>query len=466
MKKFKLIVVCFSTILLMSNIIKYDNGFSSLLVTTLDGSLELPEEPFDYSLVINQALFSDTTGIGYGSGGIDTTILPIISDRVATLGRVLFYDKKLSALEDISCGSCHLQSASFADPKQFSVGVSTPTKRNSMHLNDLGWSNKTSFFWDMGQRDIHEAIKLPLKDDNEIGANIQDVRLKLELTEHYPRLFKEAYGDSEITEERIVDALADFILSINSFNSKFDKQINREEEMSPKEKEGSHLFAEKCNVCHTQGENFFSQFLEAEDFETLSWFQNNGYKGSTDDRGAAEGMPEDFPALFKMPTMRNVEMTAPYMHDGGIPDLDSLINFYSHGVDSEMQSPFMPSEGFLFTEGQKDALKAFLLSLTDDSMLTNPKWSNPFKGANNTDDLGFELKITPNPTSDVAIVNIDAYDGIRKDISVRNMSGQIIFVDYFLGEEYIISRDHLAVGLYIVTVQVDRKLGSYKLIVN
>lgn len=444
------------------------SGLSNVIISFLGAEPDLPDTPFDYGVSIPDHLLNppqDT--FGYGAGTIDTTLLPLIGDETATLGRVLFYDKSLSANEDISCGSCHLQSHSFADDKIKSVGVSTPTHRNSMQLNDLGWSNNSSFFWDKKKKDLFDAVELPLKDKNEVGATLEDMLFKMGQSTFYPQLFEDAYGDSEVTEERILNALAQFINSINSFNSKFDRVNNGDGKFTQKEAEGSVIFAQGCAFCHVQGNRDFIFGIEPDDLILELIFTYNGYNANDDDYGAMDTSIMKLP-LFKMPTLRNIELTAPYMHDGGIPDLDSLINFYSHGVEDHDFSELIPPGGLQFTSEQKEALKAFLLTLTDESMAKEEKWSDPFGLSNNTNDgdLGAVVTIAPNPFDQIARVKVGGYDNIRKDITITTISGSRVQADYFIGDEYTIMRDQLSSGVYIITIRCDNKFGSYKLMVQ
>ena len=165
MKNFTLIALLGCFIFLLANTNEKSTSTTSpLIITSLGDVPQLPDIPYQYGFRLPDHIAKDfPPNGGYGTGGgIDTTILPLIGSDIATLGRVLFYDKALSAKEDISCGSCHIQSKSFADDHALSTGVFTETSRNSMHLNDLGWSNKETFFWDMRQTSLIGAIQLPL----------------------------------------------------------------------------------------------------------------------------------------------------------------------------------------------------------------------------------------------------------------------------------------------------------------
>lgn len=449
------------SVLFISLIDREDKLYSPLVVMSVDEGPTLPSTPYEYKFSLPEHLNPQPTNPPYYTDAIDTIILPRITNTKATLGRVLFYDEKLSANENMSCSSCHLQSNSFADKHAKSTGQTVDTKRNSMHLNDLAWSNNDFFFWDLRHNDLSKSLSLPLKEENELGANINDVILKLENTDYYPQLFRDAYGTSDISEEKITEAIADFIASINSFNSRFDQEGRDEIEFTADEKKGGDLFNRDCSSCHTQGQN---RMLSGLNIKTKSELSYNGYPDSNGDKGATNNITSLQP-LFKISTLRNLELTAPYMHDGGIPDLDSLINFYSDGIQ-EGHSSFIKPGGFKYSKEDKKHLKSFLLTLTDHTMAEEVKWSNPFGLVSGTQDLQANISIRPNPVSEVAEITIDEYSGTRKDISIIDIQGKVVFSDYFTGDNYTISRSNLSQGMYIVRIFVDNKLGSYKLMVQ
>lgn len=475
MKKLYFVFAVLGCMSILSSTIEFQPKFSSIVITSLVDAPTLPDEPYDYSVEIPGHLLLDSVpqeGYSTQGGQIDTTLLPLIGNDIATLGRVLFYDKALSANENMSCGSCHLQSSSFADPKPLSQGVSDITKRNSMHLNDLGWSNNADFFWNKQKVGMMEAIKLPLQDENEVGATLDDLLLKLSTSEFYPELFVNAYSNDEVTEQKILNAISHFIISMNTFNSRLDQAAKGLVQLNDLELRGKTVFAISCATCHVQGNRDLSMIFGPNggdldlDFEVFLTY--NGYIGSSEDKGATEGMDSiPFP-LFKMPTLRNIGETGPYMHDGAIPDLDSLINFYSHGVAQDNPSFLIPPDGFQFSKEDKYALKAFLLTLTDEDFLTNDKWADPFKNSTSlhSEDLGADVKIMPNPFDQLATITIEGYENIRKDIRLVSTDGQTVLTDYFTDDLYELQRSRLHTGLYILTVSCQNKVGSYKIMVQ
>ena len=441
----------------------------SFVMTVVVDKPNLPEDPFTYDdAEFPEHLFNIDEGIGYEGGGRDTLALSVLDNDIATLGRVLFYDKKLSALEDISCGSCHRQELSFAENKSFSEGVISDTKRNSMHLNDLGWSNADGFTWDMRETDLHEMIILPLTDVNEIGANIDDVRIKLEQTIYYPELFSNAFGDAEISEERIVDALVQFITSMTTFNSRFDEQVvSNFDDFNDKEMLGLELFSSNCSTCHSQGAHLvFGGEIEDNIINAFPFIFTNGLPVDPDDAGAGE-WDESLDNLFKVPTLRNIELTAPYMHDGRFNNLEEVIDHYSDDVIDNEWSFFIPPGGFNFSDFEKEALLTFLETLTDDTFGSNPRWSNPFSNSVDTVEPPIaELKLAPNPMSDIAIISFANEENKLVSINIINSSGMLMKHDQFVGSEYQIEKGDFAAGMYSIQLIMGDQKSIQRLIVN
>ena len=327
---------------------------------------------------------------------------PEIDDAKATLGRVLFYDKALSANEQVSCASCHDQALAFSDDQAFSKGFAGQlTKRNSLSLastpnfessyngeanNVLGIPGQQAFFfWDERAHTIAEQSKLTLEDDIEMGVNIHELANKLEGIDYYRVLFKKAYGTETVSPEQITEALEEFINSFVSVQSRFDEGLNKQfspfdnfSNFTAQENLGKALFTQHCGSCHSP------------DFSSLvASTANNGLDLEYEDQGIGDltGFAEQN-GQFKIPFLRNIALTAPYMHDGRFQTLEEVINHYSEGIQDHPNLDFRLRQDFLadeapvrmnFSEEKKAALVAFLHTLTDYDFVQDERYSDPFK---------------------------------------------------------------------------------------
>ncbi len=459
----------------LSNFTQINNN--EVIIFAMNDTPKLPEIPFPYSdTSIPEHLMTPEPDqdIGYGASVGNTNENLDIDDDIATLGRVLFYDTKLSALENISCATCHKQELSFADDTTFSQGITVPTKRNSMALNDLFWSNRDHFLWDMKVTDLNEMIRLPLKDENEIGADLDHVITKLESTTYYPDLFSKAYGSSMINEDKIVDALIHFISSMTTFESKFDKQAANEfVDFTEKEIVGLELFSENCNVCHSQGTHDpFDQNLNFNNTSPMFFFPeifNNGLPADTDDKGAGEHDPL-FTGLFKIPTLRNVDFTAPYMHDGRFGTLEEVIEHYSSGIIANnwtTSKDFVPDGGFQFSDLEKESIVAFLKTLRDEKLTTHEMWSDPFDPLLSSGYIPFDrLVVMPNPMIDQAIIEFENKGNKTTLINILTMNGQLIKSDKTADSKYVIDKTIFNSGTYIIEVIQGDKKSTQKVVVR
>ncbi len=297
-----------------------------------------------------------------------------VTDAGATLGRVLFYDKKLSANRSIACASCHTQDQGFSDSRQFSEGFEGGlTRRNSMGLANLRY-DRGAFFWDERAATIEEQVLMPIQDAVEMGMDLDDLSARLREQEYYPPLFARAFGNERIDSERIADALAQFLRSMVSYRSRYDEGMtqagpptNEFPNFSAEENRGKAIFMERCNSCH------------GGPLSASPGARTNGLGDYAGDNGKGEvtGVPRDF-NQFKSPSLRNIELTAPYMHDGRFASLTEVIEHYSTGVQLPRALPGLPSGGFRFADDEKESLLAFLLTLTDDSFIADERFSDPF----------------------------------------------------------------------------------------
>lgn len=315
-----------------------------------------------------------------------------VSKNKGYLGRVLFYDKSLSVNNSISCASCHKQALAFSDTKRFSTGFENmETSRNTPPIQNLGGVSDITFpeseepvlMWDGRENNLQEMVMSPVVNHIEMGMRSQeDLVNKLKEKAYYKTLFEQAYGDQNITFSRVSEALAGFTASIVSQNSKFDlNTFNGEQNFSTVENQGLQLFFGKynCGSCHKLHNPV------GYDEPTVSPLVNIGLDVEYEDQGqgALDGNPANN-GKFKIPNLRNVALTAPYMHDGRFESLSEVIDHYSTGVknnpnlDDRLKESGQPVV-FNIPESDKAALIAFLHTLTDNRLITDPKYSDPFQ---------------------------------------------------------------------------------------
>lgn len=294
------------------------------------------------------------------------------------LGRFLFWEKRLSGDNTMSCGTCHLPEHAFAEPTPFSTGIFGDVgTRNAMALINMGWA--TSFFWEGRIETLEEQVGDPIMNPIEMHENFPSLLEKLEQDEVYPQMFDAAYGSDDITEDRVRRALSSFLRVMISGGSKFDLQRIGMYEFTDSEQRGHDLyiteggepnFGADCFHCHGFGSSQFTDYT----------FRNNGLDSVFMDPGrmAVTGDPLD-EGKFKVPTLRNIELTAPYMHDGRFETLEEVIEHYNSGlVVSPTLDPFMKFEdGLQLTDQDKEDLLNFMLCLTDTDFITNADFSDP-----------------------------------------------------------------------------------------
>ena len=337
--------------------------------------LNLPSTPYRYANLELPPHFGDPAQSDNTPGDNPLT------DAGATLGRVLFYDTRLSANDTTSCASCHSQANAFADPKPVSRGFhGVLTDRRAMPLVNLRYYQRARFFWDERGGNLEEMVLLPIQSRIEMGQDLTRVVHVLERDATYPRLFARAFGTRDITEQRIGKALAQFVRSMVSYQSRYDagralvqSVDDRFPTFTVQENRGKAVFLRNCGSCHMkdQNEHFFVP-LPA----------NTGLRGNDP---ASDGGVGDVTlraadlGSFKSPSLRNVEVTAPYGHDGRFATLDDLIDHYSDNPISDPNLGYaIPVGPLSFTASEKGALIAFLKTLTDRKFLNDPKFSNPF----------------------------------------------------------------------------------------
>jgi cytochrome c peroxidase len=301
----------------------------------------------------------------------DFTKNPLTKEKIA-LGRILFYDPILSKDNTISCSSCHLSHTAFTHiDHQLSHGIEGKIgTRNAPTLMNLAWSN--SFMWDGAINHLDMQSLAPITHPDEMGETIENVVNKLQKTTKYPTLFKAAFGDSLITGEHTLKAISQFMLTLVSANSKYDKVMSlrgtkqegdKNIAFNDYELKGYGLFKKHCASCHK------------EPLFTNNAFENNGLELDTTlmDYGRIKITKRKEDSLkFKVPSLRNVEVSYPYMHDGRFPNLPMVLFYYTEGVhQSKTLAPALKKK-IILSEADKGHLIAFLKTLTDEDFLHNP----------------------------------------------------------------------------------------------
>lgn len=356
---------------------------------------DLPATPFNYADINLPNYFTTDAG-----GLVPTTIEGTdntpsdnpVTNHGATLGRVLFYDKNLSVNGTISCGSCHKQEKGFSDDAIFSVGFEGGlTRRHSMTLINARYYQRGRFFWDERAATLEEQVLEPFQDPVEMGMTLDEVVAAVEKQGFYSDLFEKAFGSTEVNPDRISKALAQFIRSIVSYSSKYDEgrsQVSSPEldfpNFTAEENLGKNIFITPlpnggggCFGCHTT-EAFIGANVGP---------QNNGLDAETTvDAGAGEVFENPmFEGRFKTSSLRQIELTAPYMHDGRFDTLEEVVEHYNSGVKNHptlapaLKNPDGRPAKLHLTDAEKSALVAFMKTLTDESLVTEEKWSDPFK---------------------------------------------------------------------------------------
>ena len=327
----------------------------------------------------------------------DATVAPLdntpnnnpVSDRVATLGRVLFYDKRLSVNDTTSCASCHQQASGFDDPRRFSTGFSGTafTSAHAMRLGNVKYYRPGTMFWDKRAASLELQVSQPITHPIEMGfdsahGGINALLTKMAASTYYPDLFTLAFGNAAITEARIQQALAQFARSMISSASRWDTAYaqvfsataqNRNLNaplpgFSASEELGHQLFmtgpgqgGAGCAACHQP--------------PTFGLAANS----------LSNGLDANETTIFKSPSLKNVGLSRAFMHDGRFSTLEQVIEHYNSGIqngpalDNRLKTPGGAPLRLNLTANEKAALVAFLLTLNDGSLTTDAKFSDPFK---------------------------------------------------------------------------------------
>jgi cytochrome c peroxidase len=290
-----------------------------------------------------------------------------LTEESFQLGRHLFYDPILSRDNTISCSSCHLQQTGFTHvDHQLSHGIEGKIgTRNSLALINLAWNK--DFMWDGGVNNLEVQAINPITSPTEMDEKLENVVAKLQNSPKYRTLFTKAYGDDKVTSQRLLKALAQFTVMLKSYNSKYDKVMRKEENFTQQEQRGYDLFKTNCATCHKEplfADDRFEKNGLALD-ETLNDLGRIKITGKTEDK-----------MRFKIPTLRNIQFTFPYMHDGRLKTLTEVIKHYN-SLGNDKSLPKELAKPMNLSDKDRVDLVAFLQTLTDKEFLFDKRFGFP-----------------------------------------------------------------------------------------
>ena len=328
--------------------------------------------------------YSDTSVTGLDNTPIDN----VITNKVATLGRVLFYDKSLSINDTISCSSCHQQASGFDDPRRFSVGFSGAafTTAHAMRLGNIRYSQPGSMFWDRRAVSVEAQASQPIQHAVEMGfvagvGGINALITKLNATAYYPDLFTFAFGDAAITETRIQQALAQFERAMISYSSKWDTAYAQVYTPNDNRGLGTSLLP-NFTPSEDRGRQLFIAGPNAGGAGCAACHQPPTFALAANSR--SNGLDAGETVVFKAPSLKNVALSQAFMHDGRFSTLDQVVEHYNSGVqlgtalDNRLSPNGQPLRLNLSAD-DKAALVAFMRTLTDTTLTTDAKFSSPFR---------------------------------------------------------------------------------------
>jgi cytochrome c peroxidase len=354
----------------------------------------LPETPYRYDDGALPRHFTERDGPERVASADNTPDDNPTTDAGATLGRVLFYDTRLSANDSVSCGTCHQQRYGFSDPRRYSVGFDgQTTRRHSMSLANARYYARGRFFWDERAETLESQVLVPVQDPVEMGMPLERLQSKLEQIDYYPPLFREAFGSPAITTDRVARALAQFVRALVSHRSPYDRaraagppgSATFDAALPELSRLGHRLFVAEpgqgargagCARCHVS------------DVQISLSPRNIGLAKQDLAQDVDQGANDE---RFKAPSLRNVAVRPPYMHDGRFATLREVIEHYDRQVEANpfldmtlmdrrvavTGGPVRPIRLEL-TEREIDALIAFLHSLTDEAFLADRRFLDPF----------------------------------------------------------------------------------------
>lgn len=404
---------------------------ASKTITSAD-YLNLPFTPYEYNVSLPNFYANNVANID------NSPSTNPITNNGATLGRVLFYDKNLSINRTVSCSSCHRQSEGFSDSRTLSIGFAGgTTDRHGMTVLNARYYQRSRFFWDERAATLEEQVLQPLQNVVEMGLTAAQISERVAEQPYYNQLFINAFGNNTIDNDRISKALAQFVRSIVSYQSKYD--IGRAAVNNPnqafsnftnQENQGKQLFFTSipqggggCVGCHGT-EAFVSTRPE-----------NNGIDAtSTTDLGvggASSPIRQNLIGTFKNSSIRNIELSAPYMHDGRFATLEQVVEHYNSGIQAHPNLSGILKDTnenpvrLNFSTAQKNALVAFMKTLTDNSVATEVRWSNPFCQTN----LSFTGTINSGGFQSSNSIFVQATTQIQNSSTVNLVSGKSIILN-------------------------------------
>ena len=357
----------------------------AMVVTSCAESSNEPIEPVEY----------DPTPYAFDAQGLPPPRLPQdnpLTEQGVKLGKMLFNERMLSKDGSQACADCHLQADAFTDTRRFSIGVEgLPGTRQAMSVFNMAWHPPGApgrpnggFFWDGRAAQLRDQALMPIQDPLEMNETLENAVAKVQASQTYKDQFVRAFGDDTVTSERMGLAMEQFMLSIVSANSKYDKVQRGEAQYTEAEERGRALYfgemdppaglrGAECFHCHG-GPNL-----------TNNQYMNNGLDpvSAWTDLGRYEvtGVERD-KAAFKVTTLRNIELTPPYMHDGRFSTLEEVVEHYDNGVvgspsvDQDLMRFNLRPGGLGLTQQEKSDLIAFLKTLTDPDLATNPEYES------------------------------------------------------------------------------------------
>lgn len=381
MRKFKFTVLFSSIILFLTACVDtevnvVETYYGEKETELLQRHLNIPSSPFSYKFDL-----PNHTGLS----GVQP------NDDLTTLGRVLFYDNNLSKDKSVSCASCHKQELAFSDDVAFSGGIENrATARNSIALGSVlnfsayyGGSFGIPFFWDNRATSVQDQSKATLANPSEMGMTMSEVVDRVEKLEYYKPLVEKAFGSNTINETKVLNAIGAFVNSLTNYNTKFDRALDNTQgydadanfkNFNTSENRGKAIYQQHCSSCH--GKNAARPPVVS---------ANNGLMLTYDDEGEGGVLnQQNRIGFFKVPTLRNITRTAPYMHNGMFATLEEVIEHYSTGIKNHynLSTQLKNTAGakkFNFTAQDKTDLMAFFKTLEDDNITTDVKFSDPFK---------------------------------------------------------------------------------------